>query len=195
MQWQSQGSFYPVTGVLANENRLTARVEGIAPEDAEWYNQSFETNIGLIGSDWKYFDMGSFTFKITEDLSYFFADSSDNVWHLVFTGFDGSSTGNAYFNKEKMGALSVENVPVLNSDITMYPNPAVNQVTLQMDVQQSASNVRVTVYNMTGQVMYQSNAVYGNTTIQLPISNWENGMYLVRIGNSDHALVKKLIKQ
>lgn len=195
MQLQPQGVFYPVTGVLANTERLTARVAGVAVEDAEWFGQDYHSNIGLIGSDWKYFDMGSFSWMLQDSLSYFFVDSAEQVWHLAFTGFEGSSTGNINFVKNKVGALSVENITALNNDVNIYPNPVSNNFSVEVDINNNATDVRLEVYNLTGAVIYQSNVIAGMQTLQLDASNWQNGVYLVRVGNQSNALVKKLIKQ
>jgi hypothetical protein len=194
-QLQPQGSFYPVTGVLANTERLTARVEGVPVEDAEWFGQDYQSNIGLIGSDWKQFDMGSFSWVLKDSLSYFFVDSNENVWHLAFTGFGGSANGNIKFVKNKVGAVSVENVPVLAEEVNIYPNPVQNSFNVDVVVNNNVENVRIEGYTLTGNIIYTSNAIVGTQTVTLDASQWQNGMYLVRVGNSDHALVQKLIKQ
>ena len=55
----------------------------------------------MIGSDWKTFDMGSFTYVVEPDLCYF-VKSGDMTYKIVFTGTDGSASGKMVFDIEKL---------------------------------------------------------------------------------------------
>ena len=56
----------------------------------------------MIGSDWKSFDMGTFSYVIEEDLSYFIKKGESDIYQLIFTGTDGSATGKMVFKVEKV---------------------------------------------------------------------------------------------
>ncbi|MCF8378933.1 MAG: hypothetical protein K9H49_05100 [Bacteroidales bacterium] len=92
---------YIVTGVLANENTEIAEVRGVETELAEPENGVYSSYIDIIGSDWKSFDMGTFTYVIEENLSYFVKTSTEEVYKVVFTGTDGSTSGKMVFTVEK----------------------------------------------------------------------------------------------
>jgi len=90
---------YNVTGVLTNAGIETAEVRGIDPELAEPSDGTFDDDISIIGSDWKSFDMGTFTYVVEPDLCYF-VKSGEEVYKITFTGTDGSASGKMVFDKE-----------------------------------------------------------------------------------------------
>lgn len=88
---------YIVTGVLTNMGRETAEVRDMDPADADPSMAEFTSDISVIGSDWKSFDMGSFSYVIEPDLTYF-VKSGDDTYKIVFTGTDGSASGTMVFD-------------------------------------------------------------------------------------------------
>lgn len=92
---------YIVTGVLTNNGLETAEVRNLDPGLADPATAVFSTYISIIGSDWKSFDMGSFTYVIEPDLCYFVKKGED-MYKITFTGTDGSATGKMVFDKEKV---------------------------------------------------------------------------------------------
>ncbi|MGB0390905.1 MAG: T9SS type A sorting domain-containing protein [Salibacteraceae bacterium] len=195
-QAQPQGGYYKVTGVLAAGGRTLAEARGVDLTTVGWYGQDYTTNIGTIGSDWKSFNMGTFAYDIVDSLTYFLTDTNEIVWQLTFTGFEGSSTGKTTFNKAQVGVLSVEKSPLALNSVSVYPNPAINTATVAIESEVNQDNLNVTVYSLTGSVVYaQIVNVVNKTTVNIPVSNWNKGMYLVRIGNDANAVVKQLIVQ
>ena len=70
----------------------------------------------------------------------FIKDYQEQVWRLVFTGFDGSSTGNIEFNAELLSTTSTNNSLVKGS-LDIFPNPSVNnqKITIIYDMQKANS--------------------------------------------------------
>lgn len=195
MQPQPQGGFYPVTGVLTNKGRLTAESREIELTDADWYGHDYSSEIGIIGSDWKSFNFSTYTYDIVDSLTYFVSDTmNNNVYQITFTGFAGSTTGMTYFNIQKVGNLSVENTPYSAYNISIYPNPTVDFFRISIDTDKNLNNMDITVYSINGSVKYQTRKNFiGNNSIQIPVHNWQKGMYLIRIGNDENAAIKQLI--
>ena len=195
-QLQPQGSYYKVTGVLSNSDRATAEARDVDLSTVGWYGQDYQANIGIIGGDWKSFNMNTFTYDIVDSLTYFFVDTNEIVWQLTFTDFEGSATGVTKFNKTQVGILSVEDKIDASRTISMFPNPAVNNVTLTIETEHAQDNLTIAVYTLTGAIVYTENVtVLGSTNVQIPVSSWQKGMYFVRIGNDKNAVVKQLIIQ
>ena len=92
---------YNVTGVLTNNERETAEVRNIDPSLAEPTDGVFDDDISIIGSDWKSFDMATYTYVAEPDLCYF-VKSGEDTYKITFTGTDGSATGTIVFDKEKL---------------------------------------------------------------------------------------------
>ena len=93
---------YIVTGLLSNIDIQVAEVRGIDPDLADPANAVFTNSISEIGSDWKQFDMGSFSYKIVEDLCYFLKTVDEEIYKIVFVSTDGSASGKAVFTIEKV---------------------------------------------------------------------------------------------
>ena len=194
MQLQPQGGFYPVTGVLTNKDRNTAESRAIDLADADWYGHDYSSEIGIIGGDWKKFNMTTYTYDIVDSLTYFMTDTNNNVFQITFTGFAGSSTGMTYFNVNKVGNLSIENTTLAINNISVYPNPAIDFVNISIDSKDIQNNLDITVYSITGSVVYQTRENFtGNNLVQIPVNNWQKGVYLIRIGNDANAVVKRVI--
>lgn len=82
------------------------------------------------------------------------------------------------------GSLSVAQTEGLN--VSLYPNPAQNSVTLSG----ISSEYSVTVYNHLGAKVYESKANNGASQIE---TNWQNGLYFVTIATESDRMTKKLI--
>jgi hypothetical protein len=90
---------YNVTGVLTNIGVETGEVRNTDPGLADPAEAEFSDDISVIGSDWKSFDMGTFTYVVEPDLCYF-VKSGDEMYKITFTGTDGSVSGKMVFDKE-----------------------------------------------------------------------------------------------
>jgi hypothetical protein len=86
----------------------------------------------------------------------------------------------------------------LNANIgtlNLYPNPANQQVTLELELTQ-VSNVNVEVTNLNGQVLTaQSFNEVSETQVVLNIEDWARGVYLVKIQTETGADIVRFVKQ
>jgi len=88
--------------------------------------------------------------------------------------------------------LSVDNHEL--TGVTLYPNPASNQVSLQMD--QAGEEINFVVYDMNGrQVMNEKLRSNSGAAHHLNISKLNNGVYFVNIETEGKRATKKLIVQ
>lgn len=79
----------------------TAEIRNTDPALADPESAVFGDGISIIGSDWKSFDQGSYTYNIEPDLCYF-VKSGEDTYKITFTGTDGDASGTIVFNKEKL---------------------------------------------------------------------------------------------
>ena len=147
-----QGMPYSVTGVLSNSGVEVAKVDNI-PSPLTYTNygaHNFTQEINSIGYDWKTF---SGTYVIDSDRLYFIRDYQQNIWRLVFTNFDGMSTGNIEFNTELLSATNTNNHEYNNS-LELYPNPAStdNNIILIYDIK--SNDGVVNIYDITGETRH-----------------------------------------
>jgi len=93
---------YIVTGILSNMDLEVAEVSQTDTDLADASTADFSSHISVIGSDWKEFDMGTFSYVVQEDLCYFVKKAEDEIYKLVFTGTDGSASGKMVFDVEEV---------------------------------------------------------------------------------------------
>jgi hypothetical protein len=106
---------------------------------------------------------------------------ADYVIHVVATLSDGSSVTSSKVNFSvdiETGVNTIEGV----RDVTVYPNPFTDYVTVQIDAVQS-QEAEVTVYNVIGTPIKTERIHVSNGANQLNIeaSDWASGMYIVMI--------------
>lgn len=75
------------------------------------------------------------------------------------------------------------------NDIKTYPNPATNELT--MEITGNMESVNFEIINSTGEVVYKGNF---NEKITLQTSSFEAGIYLIKLTNEYNSECKKLIK-
>lgn len=185
---------YLVTGVLQNPNLMVAE-----RDEPNGQNNSADLNysedINTIGYDWKSFSGSGYT--VNSDKAFYVKYADDTIYRLVFTSFDGSSTGNIGFTTENvtttLGLNSVEH----NFSFGLYPNPSRNgEVELVFD-NAKASDYKVNIYNLTGQLMMNQNIETSSQFAQtrLDVSGLSSGTYIVQIISNNTQQNKKLIVQ
>lgn len=186
---QPQGGYYSSTGVLTNRGLKTREARNTPTASALWGDFTEEEAIDVMGYDWKSFNMTTYSYDIEADLSYFISDRAGNIWHIIFTGFGGSSTGDIEFTKEMISAVSIEENNAIN--LGLYPNPASSQVTLLFETEESSI---VSIYDLQGKVVY-SNEFFGTGFNQqvLDVSNLNAGIYNVTIQSENKIGTQKLI--
>jgi len=87
------------------------------------------------------------------------------------------------------GALSLNNVS--KADFSVYPNPSVSELNITMN--QADSKTNVTVYNILGkQILSQQLTGF---TSKINISQWNVGVYLVKVTNDSGTQTKRFVKQ
>ncbi|MBK8517588.1 MAG: T9SS type A sorting domain-containing protein [Saprospiraceae bacterium] len=186
---------YNVTGVLTGPGILTAKATGVNPATVSYndYKDNMSTVTDIIGFDWKTL---SGTSWVIDDKRVFFVKTADNkVWKLRFIDFEGSATGNAVFEKTELGTSSVSELAGVNTGI--FPNPVENELVVSLEVETGAGQLNVNVTDITGKSMVTQyvNGQNRFNALSFDTSEWNKGIYLVRISNTaGHSLVKKVVK-
>lgn len=84
---------YPVVGVRTQKGIEVAKVENTDPNTVDYSSLSYSTEINTVGFNWKSFNMSTFSYDLTENLSYVLKESDGTIHHFYFTDFEGTSTG------------------------------------------------------------------------------------------------------
>ncbi|HET6993056.1 MAG TPA: PKD domain-containing protein, partial [Bacteroidia bacterium] len=77
---------------------------------------------------------------------------------------------------------------------TLYPNPATQELNIAMNVLQD-KDVQVVAFDATGKLMINENRslVAGNNIVMYDVSNWDNGIYFVRVTSGDSVTTMKVM--
>jgi hypothetical protein len=95
-----------------------------------------------------------------------------------------------YFDDIRVGPaptdLSAPNLPISESDISVFPNP----VRENLDVK-SLSGSSVSLINLSGSII--DSRIVGNESVRFDVSSLPQGIYLVRVVNNGNAVTRKVI--
>ncbi len=188
---------YPVMGVLSNNGVMVADVRNVNPDTATFGSRTFSKNMHEIGSDWKAFNMTTFTYDLDTTATFFVKTIVDTgaIYQIKFTGFT-SSIGKAVFAKRIVQfPLSVEAVEKITAH-TLVPNPANNNADLVIEAKQTA-NARLLVTDITGKVL-QNTPVSLNTglnALRINTANYAPGTYVVNVTDGNWKITEKLAVQ
>ncbi|MEL6134800.1 MAG: T9SS type A sorting domain-containing protein, partial [Bacteroidota bacterium] len=191
------GTPYGVSGVLSNGGVEVAQVYPVNDIDtySDYQSATFEAKKNVIGYDWKSFSFMS-GWSLQDSMVYFVKDKAGEYWKLVFTAFDGSSTGNFYFNKQ---SLTVTNTDPLQkgSFVSLYPNPAASgsMVSLVTDLPQGNVDARYQILSASGQRLAVGElplaAGFQQTSLRLP--ELAQGIYFLQLQAGSKQWTQRII--
>lgn len=124
----------------------------------------------------------------TEEIDLGAYEGSTAIFRIVNIAGFGNGTFVDNFNVEE--TLSVEENQLL--DITLFPNPASNQVTVGLP-NTIIGNTSFEITNNLGQVVSRFESSASDSAVSLDISGFARGLYFVAIENANSRTVKKLI--
>ncbi len=179
---------YGVTGVLHNFNVRSSRAVNTPVAEASPWDFPFNVEINTIGWDWKSFSFGQ-GFVIEEDLSFFIEARNGNIYHLVFTNFEGSSTGVYEFGFSMVSALSIPETTL--AEARLYPNPASRSQMLRIDAG-DMSIEQVRIYDLSGKMVHSQRSGFGSS-LELSLAHLPQGTYLVQLESAQSITVQKLV--
>ena len=187
-----QGTPYSVTGALSNTGIQVAEADNIlSPLNyTDYTNHNFEQEINTIGYDWKNFQ-GSYV--IDPNRCYFILDYNQNIWRLVFTSFQGSSTGDIEFNKQLLTTTSIKNLGAENL-LKIYPNPARHNEDITLVYNINSENATITICDLQGKTIYTTNLIANSLkTHTISYNHLDKGTYIISLDLDGKILTEKLI--
>lgn len=189
---QPNGTPYTVTGVITNDGVKTIKYRHVDPNFKDWNLALADSSRSSIGYDWKTFDMNTFTYKVEDSLVYFVKDLSGNMNKLIFTKFEGTSTGKIVFKKALISANGIiENKG--GNEMTIYPNPVKDKLNISLN-NMTSFPMHITLSALTGQVVYAL-TITKNTDniISIPVNDMPDGMYLLTAKSAAGIFAKKVV--
>lgn len=190
---------YYVSGVQVNSKYVTVQqIDEVNQADFEDYVEAdFNGNMSEIGSDWKEFDMATFTYTVEEQRVYFTKVMNETAtdstyWKLYFTAFGGSSDGMYSFTQKNISGGTFVNELEGVALFQLYPNPVNSMLHLVTDLQTSMD---VAIYDISGKLVYNQEIKQGFNQEEINISNLKSGVYNLTISTDKGMTSQKFIKQ
>ena len=188
------GENYVVTGTLQNLNISIAKNE--EPNGIPNLNGlDYLSKTNTIGHDWKSFDGAGYS--INSDMAYYIKYNENTVYRLVFSAFEGSSTGNLSFNFEDVSDLL--GLEEISEGITfgIYPNPSTDKIiNVIYDLKNTESSENnIDIYDLQGGLVF-SNLLDSNSGFfnkMLDLSALQSGLYIINLKSGKNTVSKKLI--
>lgn len=109
-------------------------------------------------------------------------------------GFVGSPVPLVRLNFLERFATSTESAKLDANALTVFPNPADEFITATLDLEEMAADVRLTIYNVTGQIMETRNL--GNVTneqVLFDLADYTSGTYYMSVETETGHSIKRFI--
>lgn len=173
---------YGVTGVRTNPLYSSAKVISKNQFDEQTpalNDNNYVSQISNIGYDWKTFDMNSYQYKLSDSLVYFVTkslntDAVTDIHKIVFTAFEGSSTGILKFQQDLI--TSVEETGN-RQEFNVYPNIIENGNDLSLNFNEMKGQIiNVSIVDQNGKIINNNVALNNN---KISINNLATGMYFI----------------
>jgi len=101
----------------------------------------------------------------------------------------GGTNNQGVMFKYSLAAVSIDELSMDNNELSIYPNPASDNVTISLNA--AMQNAQVGIYNVFGQKVYSAVLTTKQETINT--NQFSSGIYLVKVSNREKTFTKKLI--
>jgi len=146
------------------------------------------------GNSWNSITADTFALNIGAPISV----EAINVYHdsLIIGGLFTSINGDTACRKiaKYNHALTDNQNSLSNGDFNIFPNPATNQITIEFS---SSSNILLEIKNVLGQTIYSETIsnISGIHVKNIDLTEFSNGVYIVRVQSENILKSQKFIKQ
>ena len=128
--------------------------------------------------------------------NYWCITDSATIQTLIYDGYDNISYGIVSFMPLDSVcspgiATSVNEIGKENLPLNIYPNPAVEFITLELMANSSKTEIKI--FNTLGELMNYS--ISTNQKVKIDISNLSDGVYILEVVSGENISIQKFIKQ
>ena len=192
------GVFYPVTGVLSSGDIQIAKAGPVDTATADYRQYNFSSNISAIGYDWKSYDPVLFQYEIKDSTLYWLMSSDSSIYRLIFTSFEGASSGNLSFNLKKLRTSTGLGEEINTMAFDFYPNPASDRLYVMLALKQAPERVLLQIVDMQGKILLTrsfQDLNSGMQRLELPLASLPAGAYLLLLDDGKEMTSRKLFIQ
>ena len=127
-------------------------------------------------------------------------DSDSDLLTSLFQQWDGSTWVNAFLTTLSYGVITTgitNETPAGSMDISIYPTPALHDVTIDFDLVSPASKLNVEVFDLLGRrvaVLANRSSAAGPQRFQWSAASIPAGLYFVRVQVDGYSEVKSVVR-
>ncbi len=181
---------YPVMGVLQNMNTKAYKLTGSSAFTANYDTMKFIPKIRTIDWDWKVITTSPGEWPIV-DTTVFFTKNANQINKIKFTRYYAASDRQVIvFNKTKYDALAVNEAIKNKLQVSVYPNPANENLFVALDSKTKIA--QITISDLNGKTIINTNILNQNN---IDISGLKVGMYMLTVSTENGSETVKFIKQ
>jgi hypothetical protein len=191
---QPNGTPYPVVGVFNNTKVYANKFEAVGPDFFDWSSQPLDSTKSPIGWSWKSYSMNTNSWNVADSTAFFVETWDRNIYKLVFTKFEGLATGKIVFESTLQSPSAIISPEKGNATVSVYPNPVTDHFIVNFSNVVS-DKVTISVYDMTGKVVFQDEQVIDNnsTQVRLHEAGLQNGLYVLGISTGSEVYTSKFM--
>lgn len=180
--------------VYTNRGIQSVQVSGLPNDSADYTTATFDSVIFNIGDSYRVRTMG---WEVPDSNVYFVKAKDNEIYKLVFTAYEGQGTGKIVFEKTQMTNNNTVGIDEITNAtrVLLYPNPAIDRLNLVLDAAQAGLH-NITITDLAGKVIYNTSLeINGLQNLNIPVSYFANGYYLVSVETNGIRSVQKFVKQ
>jgi len=185
---------YLVTGVTNNVETGANHFYPVADDFNSWFDKAFVTDKNIIGADWKYFDMGTFSFKMVDSTCYFVKAGNDDVYKLTFVYWGGTGTGAFALDKKIVSLSSVNDIVSEKEALQLFPVPANDRLNVSIEGIDGVADF--SVYDLSGRQVFNQtlNGIDLQSGVEISL-DLNTGLYVARLQHNQTIHSQKLMVQ
>lgn len=192
---QSNGSPYPVIGVLSKEDVKVKHFHPVPLTYSDFGAGTWDSTRSKIGWNWKVFDMKSFSYIVPDTNVYFVKPESGDIYKLYFTAFAGTSTGLIKFSVERAAGAGTGDLKADPIQLTIYPNPAIDRININA-TGATGEDLTFTLTDLTGRQLRADRPgrmADGRYAYSMDVTGVQPGIYFVTVSTAATKTVTKVI--
>ena len=79
-----------------------------------------------------------------------------------------------------------------NAEVLLFPNPASDNIYLDIKEDYDKQGIQLSVFDMTGRIVYNTSKEINNTLVQIPTGNLARGNYILRYKKDDESIAQNI---
>lgn len=184
---------YLVTGATSNIGRFAKKYYPVTETYDDWSAEPFDSLKNVIGYNWKSFSMATFQWEIEDSTAFFVRNEIGDVYKLIFTLWEGSTTGVFALNKKVVSANFINDGIEKVSSLQLYPNPATDWINIKINTE-SPLEGELIISDISGRIIYKETVISSNVVpVSVEIASFTKGLYIITFESRDFSESTKFI--